>query len=262
LQKTVKKFPTINALPPFYKQLIVILIGTDKLRKSLGALTWCSEQLDMLVKKYSTDIVRTSSIKDMKNLKNEFYGRAASFVKQIKKELKFLEDARIEINKLPLVDTNLKTIVIAGCPNAGKSLLTSKISTAKPKIASYPFTTTQIYVGIFENARIRYQVIDTPGLLDRPLSKRNYLERKAIAALQYLADIVLFLIDPTEYGYTLEEQMNLLADLKTQFCSKIPFFVVENKADIVRLNTDRLKVSALTGEGIEKLLNQLTAVLA
>ena len=80
------------------------------------------------------------------------------------------------------------------------------------------------------------------------------MERQAIAALAHLADLVVFLLDPSETcGYDLPAQLRLLDEVRTRF-PEVPILVVENKCDILRAETDRPKVSALTGEGVKEIL--------
>jgi nucleolar GTP-binding protein len=174
-------------------------------------------------------------------------------LKQISDDLAFLEKARRYLIRAPVIDVEKPTIVIAGAPNVGKSLIVKRISTAKPKIASYPFTTKGVSVGHFDYDGRTYQVIDTPGLLDREMEKRNTMELKAILTLSHLANLIVFVIDPSEYcGYATDSQLHILTDIKSRF-EGIPIIEVENKVDIMRSETSRIKISALGGEGIEEM---------
>jgi nucleolar GTP-binding protein len=104
-------------------------------------------------------------------------------------------------------------------------------------------------------------VVDTPGLLDRELSERNDIERQAVLALKYLADVIVFVLDPSETsGYTMDKQLRLLAEVKKEFVA-IPVIEVENKIDLLDSGSDRLKMSALKGIGVEKLQREITGHL-
>ena len=97
---------------------------------------------------------------------------------------------------------------MAGSPNVGKSALITSLSSGEPEIAAYPFTTKQLHLGHFMNRRRKYQMVDTPGLLDRPMHKRNDIEMQAISALENLGSLVLFLIDESENcGMTITERV-------------------------------------------------------
>ncbi|MEA3323899.1 MAG: hypothetical protein U9Q37_02010 [Euryarchaeota archaeon] len=62
---------------------------------------------------------------------------------------------------------------------------------------------------------LRYQVVDTPGLLDRPLSYLNEIELQAITALNHVDDVVLLLIDPSEHcGYPLTARTNMFREIE------------------------------------------------
>ena len=190
-----------------------------------------------------------------------FYGRASSVVNQIGANLEFLNEARNFIVKMPTIDPDGKTIVIAGYPNVGKSYILKRISTGQPGIASYPFTTKGINIGHLESGYERYQVIDTPGLLDRPLEERNDIELKAVLAIRHLATVILFVLDPSEYcGYHMDAQLHLLDAVRESFDA--PVLVVENKVDLLHSESENMKVSAETGEGLDELVEALIKQLA
>jgi nucleolar GTP-binding protein len=100
------------------------------------------------------------------------------------------------------------------------------------EVNHYPFTTKRIHLGHFTFRRLQYQLVDTPGLLDRPMEKRNDIEMQAISALENLGSLVLFLIDESEQcGMTVEEQNNLLEEI-LQLLAETTVMVVSTKADL------------------------------
>jgi nucleolar GTP-binding protein len=99
----------------------------------------------------------------------------------------------------------------------------------------------------------RFQVIDTPGLLDRELEERNAIERQAILALKYLTHVILFVIDPTETcGYTLEKQTALLESVQRGF-GGVEIIIAESKSDMLHTDSGRLSFSSETGENVDTL---------
>jgi nucleolar GTP-binding protein len=264
LESYVKKFPSIDQLPKFYQEIIDITIDTDKLKKSLGAVDWARKTCQLIYSKQARSIRKTGNIDFLKKKQKEIYGRISSVLLQIDEHLKFLSSAQNIMKKFPTI-LDVPTIVIAGYPNVGKSSLLKHLSSAKPEVATYPFTTKQVIVG---HAKIKekfttktYQIIDTPGLLDRPLSKRNDIEKQAIAALSHLADIIVFVIDPSETsGYTLIDQYNMLSYIKKLF-EDIPIIIVENKSDLKKTDSSELKISCRDMEGIDNLTKEILMMI-
>jgi len=253
LQKYVKAFPSMEKREDFTMELIDLLIGLDQLKKSLGALSWCAKRVSAFRQEYIRKAKNAPRPDDVERVRKEYYGRISSVVKQIGSDLDFVGAARDELRKVPVIETNLPTVVIAGFPNVGKSQLVEKLSSARPRIAPYPFTTQGIVIGHFTVRYQKYQVIDTPGLLDRELEERNDIERQAVLALKYLANAVVFVIDPSETsGYEFDKQLALLRSVRASF-PNVPLIEVENKSDIMRKDSGRLAMSALTGEGVEEL---------
>jgi nucleolar GTP-binding protein len=260
LESYVKNFPSIENLLPFYQELIEIKISIDKLKKALGAVDWARKTCKIIFSKQSKSLKKNQKIDFLIKKQKEIYGRISSVVKQIDSELEKLIEAQKIINKFPEI-TDSTTVVIAGYPNVGKSSLLKCLSSAKPKIAKYPFTTTEIIVGHLEKKEKymtkRFQIIDTPGLLDRPFNEKNIIERQAIAALTHLADIIIFIIDPTETcGYDINDQKNLLTFVKEMFIDA-SILVVENKVDLKRTDSSYLKISCESGEGILSLIDKI-----
>jgi nucleolar GTP-binding protein len=256
LHRYVYEFPSIDNLPLFYQEFLHIHVDINLLKKSLGAVQWAEKTCQNII---------SGQIRSMKKSKNpdfliqkqkEIYGRISSVVHQVSENIDVLLKTQNIIKGLPQIQ-EIPTIVLAGYPNVGKSSLLRCLSNATPEIAQYPFTTKEIHVGHMERKEKfnmkRYQIIDTPGLLDRPIEKRNDIERLAVAALTHLADIILFLFDPSEVcGYSLSEQQRLLTYIKNTF-TDVDILIIDCKADLLKTPSDHLMVSCINHQGIKEL---------
>ncbi|MEA2054332.1 MAG: GTPase [Candidatus Thermoplasmatota archaeon] len=257
LNKYVKAFPSFDNLHPFYNELLDVAVGIDELKKSLGAIDWARKKCNDISR---IEIKKMRRSKEYDKIVKSAYGRISSIVYRVSKNLEFLEEARIKIRNIPSIEIDSPTVVIVGYPNVGKSSLLRHLSLAKPKIAPYPFTTTGLVLGHFsvEKKYIEHkvQVVEAPGLLDRPLSPKNRVEKQAMAAIYYLANVIVFMIDPTQYcGYSIKEQENLLASMKKDI--SLPIIVVENKSDLCKSDRKCLKISCKSGDGISELKEEI-----
>lgn len=260
LESYVKNFPSLEKLPLFYQELIDIKIDTDVLKKALGAVDWARKTCQMVATTQASSLTKSGNIDFLKQKQKEIYGRISSIVKQVDNHLVLLAKAQNILKNFPTIE-DIPTVVIAGYPNVGKSSLIRLLSAAKPEVAQYPFTTQQIYVGhmnhIKHYMKKTYQIIDTPGLLDRPLSERNTIEQQAIAALTHLADLVIFMMDLTgTSGYSRDEQEHLLTSMQHLF-PDVPFIIVDNKVDLKQTESPHKKISCTTREGIEDLKQEI-----
>ena len=177
----------------------------------------------------------------------KFLGRVASLVKQISKDLDYLISIKEVLESFPALEEN-PTIVVAGYPNVGKSTFVKTLTGSEIKIAAYPFTTQSIMIGHKKIRHQTYQIVDTPGLLDRSMEKRNRVELQAILAIEHLANVIFFLVDPTADA---ESQVQLLNDISDKFDTKI--MVGINKMDIVDGNDIKYIEKELSGFHVIKL---------
>ncbi|MCK4405809.1 MAG: 50S ribosome-binding GTPase [Hadesarchaea archaeon] len=260
LTKLVTATPSLSNLPPFYKELVAALVNVDDVRKSLGAIDGTAKIIRRLEREHIRRLRAVSSLDGTSAIRRQAYGRISSTVRRASDHLAILREAEGKLADIPSVFIEMSTIVIAGYPNVGKTMLLRRLTGSEPKIAPYPFTTKGLNLGYFERGYKRYQIIDTPGLLDRPLEERNPVERQAIAALRHLADVVVFMLDPSgTCGYDFERQLHLLEDIRKTFSNVI---VVINKTDLLdeqrvrevqELCKDAIFISAATGQGIPEL---------
>lgn len=171
-----------------------------------------------------------------KQLKRAALGRMATIMKRQAANLSYLEEVRQHLARLPSIDPYTRTIIICGFPNVGKSSFINKITRADVEVQPYAFTTKSLYVGHTDYKYLRWQVIDTPGILDHALEERNVIEMQAVTALAHLRACVLYVMDLSEQcGHTLDEQVKLFESIKPLFTNK-PLIVVANKIDIVKLD--------------------------
>jgi GTP-binding protein len=168
----------------------------------------------------------------------------------------------------------LADVGIIGLPNAGKSTLISRLSSARPKIAGYPFTTLTPSLGVVESEKAApFVIADIPGLIEGA-HRGTGLGTKFLKHIERTR-FLLHLIDAS----TLEPE-DLLGPYQVinqeleRFNPKLvqePQVIVLNKIDepaarslagelcrsMKSLNSDVWLISALTGEGLEPLKGYL-----
>lgn len=193
------------------------------------------------------------------------------FANAIRKAPKFAEKGESGEELTIIMELKLLADVgLVGFPNAGKSTFLSRVSAAKPKIASYPFTTLTPNLGEVHVSQGRnFVVADIPGIIEGAHQGTGL-------GLQFLRHVertrlLLFILDTagTENREPLEDFNALQRELRlySEKLSQKPQVVVANKIDLPqgRENIDEIKkalphglqffaVSAVTGEGIQDLL--------
>lgn len=259
------KVPDIESLHMFYQDYIDVVVGVDQMKKSLGALNWAVGIIAKLENEYVFKI-RRSGPENSSRIRKEAFGRISSVIHRIEDDLEFLDYAKIKLKNTPTIDFDAVTVVIAGFPNVGKSTLLRRMTSAEPKVADYPFTTKGIQIGHFERKWTKYQIIDTPGLLDRPVKDMNDIELRAMVALEYLAEVIIYIFDASETcGHSLESQYKLYEDIKNLY--NIPMICIFNKIDLaenvkyrdeyINKVDDPLLITATEGVGVNDLMKRL-----
>lgn len=247
----IRGFPEFDKISPFYREMTDILFGVEKIKQSLGAVGWAAKHTKMVGNQIA---FQSRKSEETLVLRKRAVARLASMVHQINKDLLFLNEVRNVLRKLPNVEEAF-TIVIAGYPNVGKSSFIRRVSSADPEVASYPFTTKGIIVGHREMGRERIQFVDTPGILDRPADERNPIEKQALSAMMNVANVILFIIDPSEHcGYPMEVQLRLLEEVKGMV--NVPVIIVANKSDLVTAD-GYTTMSTADGTGVDAVLEEI-----
>lgn len=233
-QAILDGFPRLQDIHPFHKDLMNTLYDADHFRIALGQISTAKHLIETVSRDYVRLIKYAQSLFQCKQLKRAALGRMATICKRLKDPLIYLEQVRQHLARLPSIDPNTRTLLICGYPNVGKSSFLRTITRADVEVQPYAFTTKSLFVGHFDYKYLRFQAIDTPGILDHPLEEMNTIEMQSITAIAHLRSAILYFMDLSEQcGYSVTDQIKLFHSIKPLFANKIVFVVI-NKIDIKR----------------------------
>ncbi|KAL2328804.1 hypothetical protein Fmac_022231 [Flemingia macrophylla] len=260
LSTIIDEFPRLDDIHPFYGDLLHVLYNKDHYKLALGQINTARNLIGKIAKDYVKLLKYGDSLYRCKCLKVAALGRMCTVIKRIGPSLAYLEQVRQHMARLPSIDPNTRTILICGYPNVGKSSFINKITRADVDVQPYAFTTKSLFVGHTDYKYLRYQVIDTPGILDRPFEDRNIIEMCSITALAHLRAAILFFLDISgSCGYSIAQQAALFHSIKSLFMNK-PLIIVCNKTDLQPLEgiseEDNKLVKEMQAEALKTLVGQ------
>ena len=193
---------------------------------------------------------------------------------------KFTPGFEGEARSIRLELKSLADVGLVGFPNAGKSTFLNKVSSAKPKIGNYPFTTLRPHLGTIKGNESSYVIADIPGLIEGAsdgaglgIKFLKHISRTGL--LLIFADLFSFEnINPIKQVQLLKNELDSFKDDLTQkiswiVCNKIDLLSDEDISQIRKDLEKELKVthdevffiSAATGEGTSELLKKLETEL-
>ena len=170
-----------------------------------------------------------------------------------------------------LILKSIADLGLVGYPNAGKSTLISALTSARPKTASYPFTTLNPVIGVLEEENgLRVQLADIPGLIEGAHANKG-LGHKFLRHIERCKGLVILIDASGQDGRTpWEDYQNLIKELDYygQGLAEKPRLVVLNKIDEAAAannldpfrkatGVEPLTVSCLLGEGMSQLRKSL-----
>ncbi len=174
---------------------------------------------------------------------------------------------KVELELKVLADVGL-----VGLPNAGKSTLLSVMTTAKPKIADYPFTTLQPHLGIVKYGEYQsFVMADIPGLIEGA-SEGKGLGHQFLKHIER-NKILLFLIDileknPQETFDKLKKELDTFNDTLMDK----PTLVVRTKLDTIKdperldqwnnFSGEYIDISSVSEFGLDNLKDRLVSFLS
>ena len=253
LAKILEEFPRVDDVHPFYADLMNVLYDKDHYKLALGQINMARNLIDKIARgarlccigspphpltrnpfphlDYVKLLKYGDSLYRCKQLKRAALGRMCTLMKKQGASLAYLEQVRQHLARLPSIDPATRTILVCGYPNVGKSSFMNVVTRADVEVQPYAFTTRSLFVGHTDHGYLRWQVIDTPGILDRPLEERNTIEMQSITALAHLRCCVLYIVDISEQcGFSIAQQSALFDSIKPLFANK-PLIVAFNKTD-------------------------------
>eukprot|EP00889_Picochlorum_renovo_P003858 jgi/Picre1/30888/NNA_006247.t1 len=258
LTAILTEFPKVDEVHPFYADLMNVLYDKDHYKLALGQLHTAKNLMDKVAQDYVRLLKYGDSLYRCKQLKRAALGRMCTLMKRQAPSLAYLEQVRQHLSRLPSIDPNTRTLLVCGYPNVGKSSFMNKVTRADVEVQPYAFTTKSLFVGHTDYKYLRWQVIDTPGILDRPLEERNTIEMQSITALAHLRAAVLYVVDISEQcGFTLEQQATLFHSISPLFSNK-PVMIVMNKIDAKSVD----ELSSEQREVLDKMANEAAKVSA
>nr|XP_054749859.1 GTP-binding protein 4-like [Lytechinus pictus] len=235
LQQIIQDFPKLEDVHPFYADLMNVLYDKDHYKLALGQINTALHLIDNVARDYCRLMKYGDSLYRCKQLKRAGMGRMCTIMKRQGQSLEYLEQVRQHLSRLPSIDPNTRTLLLCGFPNVGKSSFMNKVTRADVEVQPYAFTTKSLFVGHMDYRYLRWQVVDTPGILDHSLEDRNTIEMQAITALAHLRAAVLYIMDVSEQcGHSIEEQVELFESIRPLFANK-PLIIVANKTDIIQI---------------------------
>ncbi|HIZ56243.1 MAG TPA: GTPase Era [Firmicutes bacterium] len=166
------------------------------------------------------------------------------------------------------INTRSAFVSIVGKPNVGKSSLLNMLTGQKIAIVTNrPQTTRTKITGILTKDEVQFVFIDTPGL-HKPKTKLS--EHMVKAVNQSIADVDIAVLVAEPVGEVTQAELNLIESFRAQ---RLPAILVLNKIDTLKnkdvlmeriqkfsslYNFDHIiPLSALTGEGVDVLLQEL-----
>ena len=223
-----------------------------------------SEKIKALEKMYR----EVPKHKGTEKLRQDIKTKLAKFREKLRKE----EKQKSKGYSISVKKEGAATICLVGYTNSGKSLLLNKLTNKKANVKPYEFTTKMPEVGIMKYKGLKLQVIEIPAIT------KGYSERgngPAFFSIIRNSDMVLIVTDKSDLDVLFEEfdkafiKLNekIYEDMKDSWVS-LRSLIVLNKMDIIDFedvyqglckyyNFDIVKVSALTGENIDKLKDEI-----
>ena len=179
-----------------------------------------------------------------------------------------------EYRKIKIELKLMADVGLVGMPSVGKSTIISKISSSKPKIADYPFTTLKPNLGVVRaKDNYSFTVADLPGLIEGAslgsgLGDKflKHIERTKVIA--HVIDMSGYINDPYKDYITINKELEnfdkkLLEKKQIIIANKMDMEKAKENLEIFKKKVDKpiYEISAIKGEGLDKVIYILSKLL-
>lgn len=233
LRTYTENFPRRRDLHPYERSLIELTFGEGYYEKVLGRVDALRKKITSVGKQHASVCAKSLTKREAEERLSEGRKELEEVFQRGQNAIEDLINVAKALRSMPVVDPHIPTLCLVGSPNVGKSSLVRILSTGKPEVCSYPFTTRGILMGHIVSNHERFQVTDTPGLLTRHDDDRNNIERLTLAVLSYLPIAVLYVHDLSEdCGTKVADQYITYKHIKERFGDRLWIDVV-SKCDLL-----------------------------
>ncbi|PON56745.1 Ferrous iron transport protein B, partial [Parasponia andersonii] len=230
----LENFPKRSTLHPYERSLVELTLGDGNYEEVLGKVDTLRKKVVSVAKEHASLCAKSVSKREAEERLTEGIKKVEETFNQKGKAVDDLLNIAKTLRAMPVIDLETPTLCLVGAPNVGKSSLVRVLSTGKPEICNYPFTTRGILMGHIVSNYQHFQVTDTPGLLRRCDEDRNNLEKLTLAVLAHLPTAILYVHDLSgECGTSPSDQFIIYKEIKERFSDHLWLDVV-SKCDLLR----------------------------
>lgn len=233
LRTYLEDFPKKKYLHPYERSLVELTLGDGNYEEVLGRVNALRKNVVSVGKEHASLCAKSLTKREAEERLSEGMKKIEEIFSCEGKAVDALLNIAKTLRAMPVVDLETPTLCLVGAPNVGKSSLVRILSTGKPEVCNYPFTTRGILMGHIVFNYQNFQVTDTPGLLKRCDEDRNNLEKLTLAVLSHLPTAILYVHDLSgECGTSPSDQFVIYKEIKERFADHLWLDVV-SKCDLL-----------------------------
>ncbi|KAB2013837.1 hypothetical protein ES319_D09G184600v1 [Gossypium barbadense] len=234
LRGYIENFPKRIYLHPYERSLIELTFGAGNYEEVLKKVDALRKKVVSVGKEHASLCAKSLSKKEAEERLTEGLEKLQEIFKCEGQAIDDLLYIAKTLRAMPVVDLEMPTLCLVGAPNVGKSSLVRLLSTGKPEVCNYPFTTRGILMGHITLDYQHFQVTDTPGLLKRCDEDRNNLEKLTLAVLSHLPTAILYVHDLSgQCGMSPSDQFMIYKEISERFGNHLWLDVI-SKCDLLK----------------------------